>query len=171
MENVQDWANYLYEQHGHNLPEGLRQQIPVFAPNPTYWSYIRSFYSYFNQATSLFRPVLNAAIDSVSTKPDLATVALLLVIIFISLKILNMVVGTVLWWFRFIKGVVFYGGLMGLALWMYTRGPAGVAEDLGYWWGVWKGEYAHWSEQERVARIMREQGIPAGGGRGRANWY
>ncbi|KAM3418541.1 hypothetical protein BST61_g4519 [Cercospora zeina] len=146
MENVHDWATHFYEQHGHNLPEGLRQQIPVFVSNPTYWS--------------------------VSTKPDLATIALLLFIIFVSLKILNMVVGTVLWWFRLIKSMVFYGGLMGLALWMYTRGPVGVAEDVGDWWGVWKGNYAHWSEQERVAKVMREQGIPAGGGgRGRANWY
>ncbi|KAF2214936.1 hypothetical protein CERZMDRAFT_36615 [Cercospora zeae-maydis SCOH1-5] len=118
----------------------------------------------------MFKPVLNAAIESVLTKPDLATLALLLIIVFVSLKILNMVVGTVLWWLRLIKSVVFYGGLMGLALWMYTRGPVGASEDVGYWWGVWRGEYAHWSEQGRMARVMREQGIPAGAGRGRANW-
>ncbi|KAI5369627.1 Putative nuclear pore assembly and biogenesis protein, APQ12 [Septoria linicola] len=165
MDNVQGWASYLYEQHGHNIPDGLRDQIPKLASNPTYWSYIGTVYYYITLVSSYLRPIFNNLVRSITTKPDLATVALLLVILFISLKILGMIVGTVLYWFRLARSVAFYGSMIMLALWMYTRGPGGCAEDAGYWWGVWKGFYNHWSEQDSLARTMREQGIPSGGAR------
>lgn len=168
------WASYLYEQHAHNLPDGIRDQLVGLASNPSYLSYAQTAYSYLALASSYANLILSTIMDSISSKPDLATIALLLVIIFISLKILNMVVGTVLFWFRMVRKVAFWGTLVALALWMYTRRPMGVAEDLGRWYGVWKGEYAHWSEQEQLARIMTEQGIPAGAGRAHPNrrrWY
>lgn len=168
------WASYLYEQHAHNLPDGIRDQLVGLASNPSYLSYAQTAYSYLALASSYANLILSTIMDSISSKPDLATIALLLVIIFISLKILNMVVGTVLFWFRMARKVAFWGTLVALALWMYTRRPVGVAEDLGHWYGVWKGEYAHWSEQEKLARIMTEQGIPAGAGRAHPNrrrWY
>lgn len=167
LTHLPDWASYLYEQHGHNLPDNIRDQLAPLASNPTYFSYARTAYSYFALASSYINPILSTAVSSITTKPDLATVALLLIIIFISLKILNMLVGQVLFWFRMARRVAFWGTLVGLAVWMYARGPYGVAEDVGHWYGVWKGEYAHWSEQDRLARTMREQGIPAGGGRPR----
>ncbi|EME49028.1 hypothetical protein DOTSEDRAFT_96624, partial [Dothistroma septosporum NZE10] len=80
-------------------------------------------------------------VDQLSQKPDLATIALLLVILFISLKILNMLYQTAIFWFRMARKIAFWGSLVALALWMYTRGPDGVAADTQYWFETWQGEY------------------------------
>ena len=110
-----------------------------------------------------------------SSKPDLATLALLLIILFLSLKILNILVQTLLFWLRLAKRIAFWGGLLGLGVWMYTRGPEGVGEDLGYWWSVWNQDYQYWSERERVARMTRQgqrgMGPGMGGYRGQGLWF
>lgn len=97
-------------------------------------------------------------IEQVSRKPDLATIALLLVIALISLKILNMLVQTVLFWLRLFKTVAFYVGIAALGLWLWTRGPEGVMNDVQYWWDVWTQEYGYWKEKERAAILARQNG-------------
>jgi hypothetical protein len=151
-----DWAAYLMENH--NVPN-----VPI-----SYYGYARQAYSYLYAAQSRIRPL----IDQVSQKPDLATLALLLIVLFISLKILNMLYQTVVFWLRMAWRLVFWGGLISLGLWMYTRGPEGVTEDLQHWYQTWNGEYQHWTEQERLARSMQEQmQQQMGGGRGQQRWY
>jgi hypothetical protein len=93
--------------------------------------------------------------------PDLATIALLLVILFVSLKLLNMLLQSLLFWFRLARSIAFWGGLAVLALWMWTRGPEGMVEDAGYWMHVWSKEYEYWREREGAARLARNAG--AGG--------
>jgi hypothetical protein len=102
-------------------------------------------------------------LTQVYNKPDLATVALLLIILFVSLKILNMVYQTFVFWLRTAIRVVFWGCLGTLAVWMYHRGPDGVVEDVSYWYGAWSGEYEYWKEREKMARQR--------GGGGRGGWY
>lgn len=115
--------------------------------------YMRQVYS----ILSLVQSYALLLVDKISTKPDLTTIALLLVIVLVSLKILDMLYQTVLWWLRMIKSAVFWGGLIGLALWMYTRGPDGVAEDIQHWANTWSGEYQYWKEQERNQNIFRQR--------------
>lgn len=125
------------------------------------YSYLRQFLSLVNSARSYITPL----IEQVAQKPDLATVALLLVILFVSLKLLNMVYQTLLFWLRMARRVVVWGGLAALAVWMYSRGPEGAAADVQYWYDMWMGEYQRWKEQERVARLLNQRA-----GHGRTAW-
>lgn len=119
-------------------------------------------------AISTIKSYIVPLVDQISQKPDLATIALLLIIVLVSLKILDMLYQTVLFWARLVRRVVFWGGLAALALWMYTRGPDGVVDDVQYWFETWNGEYQKFKDQERVARLMHQK---AGAGRRQANWY
>ncbi|KAK5164830.1 uncharacterized protein LTR77_009494 [Saxophila tyrrhenica] len=151
MDLLPDWAAHALSNH-----DNLR----------AYYPYARTAYSYLSLARSYALPL----IDQVSRKPDLATIALLLVILFISLKILNMLWQTFMFWFRMARRVVFWGGLVGLGLWMYTRGPEGAVEDVGYWVEVWGREREYWVERERVARLGQQ--VRGGGPRGRGEgWF
>lgn len=121
--------------------------------------YMRQIYS----TLSTVQSYALLLVDKLSNKPDLTTIALLLVIVLVSLKILDMLYQTVLFWLRMVRKIVFWGTLIGLAVWMYTRGPDGVAEDLQYWFDTWNGEYQFWKHQERNAQVMRQK--PAYGAR------
>jgi hypothetical protein len=121
-------------------------------------------YGYANTLKSYLLPL----IDQVSRKPDLATVALLVIILFVSLKILNMLYQTFVFWLRMAWRIVFWGSLAALALWMYHRGPEGAVEDVGYWWNVWNQDYDYWRERERVARMMKQG---QGQGRRTGGWF
>lgn len=114
-----------------------------------YSSYLRAYTT----------PILNA----VTQKPDLATIALVLLILLLSLKLLNMLWTAVIFWVRLAYRIVFWGGLAAVALWMWTRGPDGVVEDLGYWAGAWNEEYKYWKEREvGGARMARGNQQPYG---------
>lgn len=151
---VVDWAAHLLGDH--------------YATYQTYSPYARQAWSFI----SIARSYALLLVDQVTRKPDLATIALLLIVIFISLKILDILWQTVMFWVRMLRRVVFWGGLVALAAWMWTRGPDGVAEDVGYWVGVWQAEKKHWVERERVARQagQRQAGLGAGGA-GKQGWW
>ena len=118
----------------------------------------------------MIKSYLFPLIDQVSKKPDLATIALLLIIFFVSLKILNMLFQTLVFWFRLARKVVFWGGLVAFAVWMYARGPDGIMEDMGYWWQVWNQEHDYWREREKAARMAR-QGRMMGSRAGHGGWF
>ncbi|KAI7237593.1 hypothetical protein KC330_g3074 [Hortaea werneckii] len=80
MDVVQDWAAYL-----------LNDADLSHAP------YLYRLYS----AAGTAKSWLLTLIDQVSQKPDLATIALLLIIVLVSLKILDMLWQTLLFWMRF----------------------------------------------------------------------
>ena len=142
---LQDWATQFFSSH-----ENLQ----------TYGPYARQAYGYI----STFKSYLFPLIDQVSKKPDLATIALLLVILFVSLKILNMLYQTFIFWLKTGVRILFWGSLAALGVWMYNRGPDGVLEDMQYWYDVWNQEHVYWKEREKVARMTR-QGARGGG------WY
>lgn len=125
-----DWGSYL------------------LSSNNPFRPYILPFLSY----TSIIKAYTAPIITAVTQKPDLATIALLLLIIFLSLKILNMLLSTVMFWFRLATSIIFWGSLAIAGLWMWTRGPEGVLEDLGHWGGVWTEEYKQLTERAKMAR-------------------
>ncbi|SMR43401.1 unnamed protein product [Zymoseptoria tritici ST99CH_1E4] len=145
MDAVQDWAAFL-----------LSDSTLAFAP------YLRQLFGY----ALLFKSYLTPLIAQISQKPDLATAALLLVILFVSLKILNMLLQSVLFWMRMARKVVFWVGLMAVSVWLYNRGPEGAVEDVQHLARTWTGEYQHWKEQERVARMVSQ----GQGKQGRRGW-
>ncbi|KAI7471148.1 hypothetical protein KC351_g12274 [Hortaea werneckii] len=138
MDVVQDWAAYLLND-----------------VNLSHAPYLYRLYSAAGTAKSWFLPL----VDQVSQKPDLATIALLLIIVLVSLKILDMLWQTLLFWMRFVRRLVLWGGIAALGLWFWSRGPDGVLEDVQYWQGQWSHEYGYWKEKERVARLARQGGI------------
>lgn len=138
-----DWGSYL------------------LSSNNPFRPYILPFLSYTSIIKAYTAPLLNA----VTQKPDLATLALLLVIIFLSLKILNMLVSTIMFWIRLASKVVFWGSLAILGLWMWTRGPEGVMEDVGHWSGIWAAEYKHFTDSANQ-NMARGNQQPYGGGAG-----
>lgn len=148
-DSLDDWAAYF-----------LNGDHSAYSP------YIYQFYNIVSIAKSWLLPL----IDQVSRKPDLATIALLLVIVLVSLKILNMLVQTVLFWFRLARTLLFWGGLVALGLWMWSRGPAGMMEDVQYWQGTWSQEYEHFKDKENVAKLAR-QGLNYGRQQQRAGWF
>jgi hypothetical protein len=125
-----DWGSYL------------------LSSNNPFRPYILPFLSY----TSIIKAYTAPIIQAVTQKPDLATIALLLLIIFLSLKILNMLLSTVMFWFRLATKIIFWGSLAIAGLWMWTRGPEGVLEDLGHWGGMWTEEYKQLTERAKMAR-------------------
>lgn len=141
-----DWAAHFLGDHYHTYQ--------------TYSPYARQAWSLICTA----RAYAFLLIDQVARKPDLATIALLLVVIFVSLKILDILWQTLMFWVRMVRRVVFWGGLVVLAMWMWTRGPEGVVEDVGYWVGIWQEEKAHWSERERAARVAGQRQAKTGAG-------
>ena len=141
----QDWATNFLSSH-----ENLQ----------TYGPYARQAYGYLSTLKSYLFPL----IDQVSKKPDLATIALLLLILFVSLKILNMLYQTFIFWLRLGVRILFWGSLAALGVWMYSRGPEGVLEDVQYWFDVWNQEHVYWKEREKVARMT-------GQGARRSGWY
>lgn len=116
--------------------------------------------------TSILKAYTAPLLNALTQKPDLATLALLLLILFLSLKILNMLVNTVMFWFRMLFRVAFWGGLAAVGLWMWTRGPEGVVEDLQLWAGMWAQEYRYFSERQEADRMARGAQQPYGGGVG-----
>lgn len=78
-----------------------------------------------------------------------------------------MLVNTVMFWIRLAARVAFWGGLAIVGFWMWSRGPEGVIEDLGFWSGRWTEEYRYFTERQETARMARGRQQPYGD---RAGW-
>ncbi|KAK6005320.1 hypothetical protein QM012_008099 [Aureobasidium pullulans] len=130
MDAVQDWASYLLR-NGYLTPG-------IFGPLST--------------LNNIFHKYLVPTFQSLLEKPDLTKIALMLVILYISLKLVNMLVQSVLFWVRLAFRITFWGGLVVLAFWLSQRGVDGAAEDVSYWIRLWKGELEHYKSQaEQIA--------------------
>ncbi|KAL1305653.1 hypothetical protein AAFC00_007247 [Neodothiora populina] len=142
MAGIQDWATYLI-QAGYVTP-----------------SYLQPLTTATNIARSYILPIIHKFIE----KPDLASIALVLVILFLSLKVLNMLWQAVVFWMRLATRIAFWGGAIVLVLWLANRGFDGAVEDVNYWSRVWSGEYTYWKDQTQSAKSLR--GGSAAYGRG-----
>lgn len=137
--SLTDWSSYLF-----SPTSPLRPYLsPVLSTTTSYLPLLKTY------TTTLT--------NALTQKPDLATLALLLLILILSLKLLNMLLNTVLFWIRLAFRVVFWSALGLLGVWMWTRGPEGVLEDLGMWAGRWQQEYRRIQDgQQEVVRGRRE---------------
>ena len=149
-ESRTDWAAYLFGDHA-----------PIYL-NP----YVRQMYGLIGTVKAYLLPL----IEQVSQKPDLATIAVLLIIVFVSMKILDMLYQTVMFWLRLVRRIIFWGSLAVVAVWVYNRGPDGMADDVAYWWQTWNKEHQYWKEQERTARLVQEQRLQSGAA-GNTKWF
>jgi hypothetical protein len=67
-----------------------------------------------------------------------------------------MLLQSVLFWLRMARRLAFWAGIAALSLWLYNRGPEGAVEDVQQLADTWTGEYQHWKEQERVAKMVNQ---------------
>ena len=134
------------------------------SPLSAYSSYLQKFTIFSYRLGAAFSPLLN----KLTTSPDLASIALLLVSLLASLLILDMVWRAVMYWVRLVLRLVFWASAVGLGLWLWNRGPEGVFEDVGILIGVWNEEYKFWKERAEMGEAWRKQQY--GGTREGALW-
>ncbi|KAL9084681.1 MAG: hypothetical protein Q9159_005111 [Coniocarpon cinnabarinum] len=157
----------LQEQLVANLPPGVLEHVT--SHSATYWSLYQRFMTFQSAfRTHFLAPletyVISPILASISAKPDLATVAILVVILFVSLKILNMLYQTVIWWISLFLRLAFWTVILSVGLWIWQRGFGGAMTDAEAWKDEWTKQYQYWQRQEMHAR--HAQGIGVAGTRG-----
>lgn len=112
--------------------------------------------------TTYLDPYILSPLSSLltSSTPDLVTVFLLLLILFLSLKILDYTRRMVLFWVWLVFRVVFWGVILAVGYWVYSVGVERAGTEAGRAFGVVKGA---WREFERGV----DGSTPGGQGFGR----
>lgn len=108
-----------------------------------------------------------------TTQPDIASLALLLIILFVSFKILDMAYRAVVFWISLVFKLVMWGGIIVLGFWVYNRGVDGFAEDVRELVEFWSGEYERYEGEVKRFKGMKEEQIrvrQGGKGSGRRGW-
>ena len=140
--NRVDWADYLHYLISSPL-----------SPFSAYASYLQSFTSFSRRLSALFSPLLN----KITTSPDLASLALLLISLVVSLVILDMLWRAVVYWVRLFFKLVFWVSVIGVGFWVWSRGPDGLMEDVEMLIGVWSREYETWKQKAEMGDAWRRQ--------------
>lgn len=149
-----------------NLPPNLLTHLT--SHSRTYWTLYQRALSittafqihFLRPLTTLLTPLLTRATQN----PDITTILLLGVLLFLSLKALDMFVRSVLFWIRLAVRLAFWGVVVALGGWVWARGLEGVVEDCKVWVEVWRGEYAYWSDGGGGGRVgSGGRGVDAGG--------
>ncbi|KAK8156124.1 hypothetical protein IWX90DRAFT_486883 [Phyllosticta citrichinensis] len=138
MDIIQDWAAFLTAQQDNSSQNGIA------AP--------------FSMLLSLLKSYLVPLFSRIPAHPDLASIALLLVILWLSLQVLKMLYGVVVFWVTLAVRLLVVGTVVLAALYVWSNGAeqtvADVSEGLAYWVDVWKGEYGRFQAQEQTARAF-----------------
>ncbi|KAF2018690.1 hypothetical protein BU24DRAFT_418214 [Aaosphaeria arxii CBS 175.79] len=103
---------------------------------------------FFKTLTTIFATLqtisthLHPLYTRVLTAPDATSVLLLIVILFLSFKILDMAYRAVLFWVRLVLRIAFWGTVGFVGVWIYKRGVDGFIDDVEglarFWWGEWE---------------------------------
>ncbi len=136
---------------------------------PTDWAH-RMVLSYLlpsnpvaSMATTM-RGRLQPLLSKLTTAPDLATLALLLIILFLSLKILDMLRRAVMFWVALAIRAVTWGTVIFGILWVFNRGVDGVVQDVEYYTRFFFAEWRRWEDQAAAAAARQFDGQTRGGG-------
>lgn len=70
-------------------------------------------------------------------------------LLFVSLKILDMAYRAVLFWVKLVVRLVVWGSLAAMALWIWNRGADGFVEDIQDLMGYWMGEYERFKDEAK----------------------
>lgn len=136
-------------------PEIYNLVAPFLTP-----SWVRPIYQTFATVRAFGLPFIDRLVE----KPDIASVAILLFTLWISLKILGMAYRAVMFWVTLAIRFVFWASLIFVGVWVWNRGPDGVIEDVSHWWGVYMGEVKYWEEQQELRQQMGQRDYQRYGG-------
>jgi len=139
-----DYLPYLHNVQSYIPPTLLSTLSATFA----------STFALLRTLQTLFQPL----ITRLTTQPDLASVLLLLALLFISFRILDMAYRAFLFWVRLAFQVLLWGSIAGLGLWMYTKGVDGVVEDAQNLGSFFAGQYEKYRLEFEAERMAGGQG-------------
>ncbi|PYH44454.1 Apq12 family protein [Aspergillus saccharolyticus JOP 1030-1] len=113
----------------------------------------------------LVRPAAGylASTSSSSTMPDLTTVVLMLVILFLSLKVLDYMRRVVMFWVGLVWWLAWWGTVIGVGIWLYNSGLERAASDVGWLVGLVRGLLGGFLEDmDRVGAQQRQTRMDGG---------
>lgn len=120
------------------------------------------------QAQPLLLPILNRAAVFAQESPALISVGVLLLFLLIAVQILSFAKRILMWWFRLVVWIVFYGLFAVLLAVVWKRGIGRTVEDLAAWGQhlgeFWWDEYRKWEgyQNRAAARGTKMTGTRAG---------
>ncbi|OJK00367.1 hypothetical protein ASPACDRAFT_118569 [Aspergillus aculeatus ATCC 16872] len=107
----------------------------------------------------LVRPAASYLAASSSAMPDLISVTLLLVILFLSLKLLDYARRVVMFWVSLAWWLLWWGTVLGVGVWLYTSGVERAARDVGWLVGLARGLLGSvFEDLERAGRQQQQHG-------------
>ncbi|KAJ5382920.1 Nuclear pore assembly and biogenesis protein APQ12 [Penicillium concentricum] len=92
-----------------------------------------------------------------SSMPDLLSIFLVAVILFVSLKIIDYAYRVVMFWVTLAFRVVFWGSIIGIGWYVYSVGIENAGRDLGWIWGVVYGFVGDFQEKSKIAAAAYAQ--------------
>jgi hypothetical protein len=99
------------------------------------------------------RQLIMAVVDEVSnSSPSLTSLVLLLIILFLSLRILGMLWRALVFWVSLAFKAAVGLSIAFLAVWIFTRGPEGFVEDLQDLGSHWMQEYEKYSRHSGLVQ-------------------
>ncbi|KAJ4296742.1 hypothetical protein N0V90_006790 [Kalmusia sp. IMI 367209] len=154
MDIIQDYISLLH----HLLPSTFTN--PLIQITTTIYGIVRAAQTY-----------LSPLLAKVISQPDIASILGLVVILWLSMKIVGMALRSVIFWLSLVWTVVKWGVIFGVALWVWNRGPEGAAQDAQELMEVWMGEYKKFKGQADAYKRAEEAQIRfQAGQRGARGW-
>ncbi|OAL50645.1 hypothetical protein IQ07DRAFT_587303 [Pyrenochaeta sp. DS3sAY3a] len=143
--------------------------LPRFLP-PSLYNPLFSIVTTLFGLTRTLQTHLSPILTRIVTQPDVASILALLAILFISLKILDMMYRAVMFWVTMALRLVFWGAILALGFWIWNRGPDGFVEDVQDLGEYWVGEYDKYSgevkafQQQKESQLRQQAGKKKGRG-------
>ncbi|KAH8662896.1 hypothetical protein BGZ60DRAFT_76754 [Tricladium varicosporioides] len=114
--------------------------------------------STFTQVRSTLYPILlpylNLALDFAQDSPAIISVGVLILFLLVALQILSWIRRIMMWWFRLVMRLMFWGAVVVLVSVVWQRGVGRTVQDLVGWGeelrGVWWQEYRRWEGYQNM---------------------
>jgi hypothetical protein len=99
---------------------------------------------------------LSPLILRLTTQPDIASILVLIAVLFVSFKILGMAYRAIMFWVYLVFRLAFWIAIGLTGYWVYTRGVDGFVEDVTGLAEYWSGEYEKYSGEVKRYKGMQE---------------
>ncbi|KAF2869885.1 nuclear pore assembly and biogenesis-domain-containing protein [Massariosphaeria phaeospora] len=145
--------------------------LPRFLP-PTLLSPLLTFLTTSFGVFKALQTHLSPLLARLATQPDVASILVLVTVLFVSFKILGMAYRAVMFWVKLAVRLALWGGIALVGLWVWSRGVEGFVDDVQGLAAFWMGEYERFGgevkawQREKEGQIRMETGAK---GRGRGS--